>query len=59
MSYHPRIECKDVSSFQTTRTRNSALWFVNNPELEEAILGYAARYVTRHEAKIYALAIEK
>ena len=58
MSYHQRIECEDVPSFKTTRTRNSALWFVNNPELEEAILGYAARYATRYEVKIYALAIE-
>jgi len=58
MSYHPRIECKDVASFQTTRTRNSELWFVNNRELEEAILGYAARYSTRYGVKIYALAIE-
>ena len=58
MPYHPRIECEDVSSFQTTRTRNSELWFVNNPGLEEAILGYAARYATRYEGKIYALAIE-
>ena len=58
MSYHQRIECEEVASFQTTRTRNSALWFVNNPALEEAILGYAARYATRYEAKIYALAIE-
>lgn len=58
MSYHPRIECKDVSSFQTTRSRNSELWFVNNKDLEEAILGYAARYTTRYEVKLYALAIE-
>ncbi len=58
MSYHPRIECKDVASFQTTRSRNSELWFVNNKELEEAILGYAARYATRYEVKLYALAIE-
>jgi hypothetical protein len=58
MSYHPRIECKDVASFQTTRSRNSELWFVNNKELEEAILGYAARYATRYEIKLYALAIE-
>jgi hypothetical protein len=34
------------------------LWFVNNPELEHAILGYAARYSTRYEVKLYALAIE-
>ena len=58
MSYHPRIECQDVASFQTTRARNSELWFVNNPELEGAILGYAARYATRYEIKMYALAIE-
>ena len=31
---------------------------MNNPELEEAILGYAARYSTRYEVKMYALAIE-
>jgi hypothetical protein len=41
MPYHPRIECKHVASFQTTRTRGSKLWLVNNDELEEAILGYA------------------
>ncbi len=58
MSYHPRIECQDVASFQTTRARNSELWFVNNQKLEEAILGYAARYSTRYEVKLYALAIE-
>jgi len=58
MAYHPRIECEDIPSFQTTRARNSELWFVNNPELEEAILGYAARYATRYDVKLYALAIE-
>lgn len=58
MSYNPRIECQDVASFQTTRARNSELWFVNNHQLEEAILGYAALYSTRYEVKMYALAIE-
>ena len=58
MGYHPRIECSEVATLQTTRSRNSQLWFVNNTPLEEAILGYAARYVTRYEVKIYALAIE-
>lgn len=58
MGYHPRIECSNVASFQTTRTRNSELWFVNNKPLEEAILGYAGRYTTRYEVKLYALAIE-
>jgi hypothetical protein len=58
MGYHPRIECKQISSFQTTRARNSELWFVNNPELEHAVLGYAARYVTRYEVQMYALGLE-
>jgi hypothetical protein len=31
---------------------------VNNDELEEAILGYAARYTTRYGVKMYAFAIE-
>jgi hypothetical protein len=34
------------------------LWLVNNKDLEEAILGYAARYATRYEVTMYALAIE-
>ena len=58
MAYHPRIECKEIPSFQTSRARNSELWFVNNPELENAILGYAARYSTRYEIKLFALAVE-
>jgi putative transposase len=58
MCYHPRIECQDVASFQTTRARNSELWFIKSRELEEAILGYAARYSTRYVVKMYALAIE-
>jgi len=58
MGYHPRIECTKIPSLQTTRARNSELWFVNNRDLEEAILGYAARYTTRHEVVLYALAIE-
>jgi len=58
MGYHPRIECKDMASFQTTRTRNSELWFINNSGLENAILGYAARYSTRYEVKMYALGIQ-
>jgi hypothetical protein len=58
MAYHPRIECREIPSFQTSRARNSELWFVNKPELENAILGYAARYSTRYEVKLYALAVE-
>lgn len=58
MSYHPRIECEDIASFQTVRSRNSELWFVNNPRLEEAILGYLACYSVRYEARVYAISVE-
>jgi hypothetical protein len=58
MGYHIRIETKKIASFQTTRTRNSELWLVNRKKLEDAILGYAARYTTRHEVDLYALALE-
>ena len=58
MGYHPRIETTHVASFQTTRTQNSLLWFVNNRSLEDSILGYAAKYATRYGVRLYALAIE-
>lgn len=58
MAYHPRIETKKIATFQTTRTRRSELWFVNNRPLERAILGYAAKYAARYSVKIYGLAIE-
>lgn len=58
MGYHARIETCKIPTFQTTRTRRSELWFVNNPPLEEAILGYAAKYAARYSVKLYALAIE-
>jgi hypothetical protein len=58
MGYHPRIESKDIASFLTTRSRHSRLWFINNPKLEEATLGLAAKYAERYGAKVYGLAIE-
>lgn len=58
MGYHPRIECSKRASFLTTRSRNSELWFVNNTELETAILGYTAKYSNKYSVKLYALAIE-
>jgi|GEM_PF-778510 len=58
MGYHARIECREIASFLTTRARNSELWFVNNRELEQAILGYAARYSTRYGVSLYGLSIE-
>ena len=58
MVYHIRIETEKIASFQTTRTRRSELWLINNKELEDAILGYAARYTNRYEVDLYALALE-
>lgn len=58
MCYHPRFETAEYASFQTTRCRNSELWFANNPELENAILGYAAKYQLRYGIELYAFAIE-
>lgn len=58
MGYHPRIESAEYTDSLTTRTRNSELWFVNNSELEHAILGRTAKYAERYEVALYALAIE-
>jgi hypothetical protein len=58
MSYHNRIEDPELANLLTTRTKNSELWFVNNPRLEELILGYTAKYADRYGVKLYALAIE-
>lgn len=58
MGYHPRIETNAMSTLLTTRSRNSELWFVNNSRLEEAILGYAAKFSARYEVTLYAFAIE-
>lgn len=58
MAYHPRIESKALTSFVTTRSRNSELWFANNRPLEEAILGYLAKFTARYKALVYAFAIE-
>ena len=58
MGYHPRIEGKDLVTFQTTRTIRSELWFIKNHEFENAILGYLAKYKKRYGAHVYAFAIE-
>ena len=47
-----------MGSFVTTRSRNSELWFVNNSKLQDAVLGYAAKFCARYNVKLYALAIE-
>ena len=58
MCYHPRIESSEVGWFQTSRSRNSELWFINNKPLEQATLGYLAKYAQRYDVKLYAFAIE-
>ena len=58
MGYHPRIESKELSSLCTTRSRNSELWFINNLGLENAILGYIAKYRQRYDVTLYAFNIE-
>jgi REP element-mobilizing transposase RayT len=58
MGYHPRIESREISSLCTTRSRNSELWFINNPQLENAILGYVAKYRERYKIKLYAACLE-
>jgi REP element-mobilizing transposase RayT len=58
MGYHPRIESRELTNFCTTRSRNSELWFINNDQLEESILGYTAKYCERYEVTLYALSVE-
>ena len=58
MAYHPRQNSPHKASLQTSRSRNSELWFVNNRPLEKSILGYLAKFVKRYSVKLYAFAIE-
>lgn len=58
MGYHPRIETSEISSHITSRTRDSALWFVNNQKLEDQVLGYVAKYTNKYQVNLYGLAIE-
>ena len=58
MGYHPRIETTDSANLNTSKTRNAELWFINNHDLEEAILGYAAKFSKRYSVDLYALGIE-
>jgi hypothetical protein len=53
MPLHPRIETPEFATLVTTRTRNSELWFVNNPELEERVYAYLAKYACIYEVIVY------
>lgn len=58
MGYHPRIETDMYVNLLTTRTRNAQLWFIRNKKLEEAILGYLAKFQNRYDVILYAAAIQ-
>jgi len=51
------FEHPDYCFFATIRTACSRLWFVNNPELEERILAYLARYAEHYGVILYAFII--
>ncbi len=52
-----RIENPNNSYFFTSRTVNSLLWFVNNNELSNRILGYLAKYQQKYSVTIYSFVI--
>lgn len=52
-----RIECPDYWSLCTSRTVQSRLWFVNNPELENHVLKYVARYQAKYLVEIFAFVL--
>lgn len=51
------IENEEWVSLITTRTACSRLWFINNPELENQILGCLARYQNIYEVILYGFVI--
>lgn len=53
-----RIENPEMTSLITSRTTNSALWFVNNARLEEQILANLARYQDKYEVELYSFVLQ-
>jgi len=51
-----RVECCDMAQLVTSRTINSALWFVNNKELEERVLAFLGKYQAKYEVILHAFA---
>ena len=49
-----RVECPNEVQHITCRCARSALWFVNNPALEERILAFLAKYKEKYGVRIYA-----
>ena len=52
-----RVEETDHAQLSTSKTVNSALWFVNNKALENHILAYLAKYVQKYSVELYAFVI--
>ena len=48
-----RVETPDHVQLITSRCINSALWFVNNKELEERIYAFLAKYVEKYKVELY------
>ena len=53
-----RFEDPHCKALVTTRTVDSRLWFVNNEELHQAILGSVAKYQNSRGAHLYAFVIQ-
>ena len=53
MSQDLRIEHKEHTSFITTRTLHSRLWFHKNPKLNYLITAYLAKYQEKYLVKLY------
>ncbi|MCB0319503.1 MAG: hypothetical protein KDD60_01175 [Bdellovibrionales bacterium] len=58
MPNHPRIECENLTNLTTIRSRNCEIWFTQNQELEQSILGNLAKFQARYGVTLYAFALE-
>ncbi len=57
MAQDLRIELPEFCNFITTRTAFSELWFINNKDLENQILGILAKYQTLYSVILYSFII--
>ncbi len=53
-----RVETPEFAVLCTIRTINSALWFINNRDLESHILGYLAKYSIKYNVILHNFAIQ-
>ena len=52
-----RVESREMVQLITFRTINSALWFINNKQLEQRILGFLAKYANKYSVQLYGFCI--